>query len=203
LANDSDVDGDVLSAVLVSTAQHGTLSLAANGSFTYTPTANFNGTDSFTYRANDGTVDSAPVTVTITVAAVAVPPPTSHPAGYVPVTPERLLDTRAGVGTRAGIVPADGVVELTVTGVGATNVPADASAVVLNVTATEAQAPGFVTVWPCGQPRPNASNLNTTPGLNTPNSVTAKIGTGGKVCLYTLTPTHLIADINGWHPTNT
>jgi hypothetical protein len=48
---------------------------------------------------------------------------------YVPVTPERLLDTRSGIGAPAGIVAANGVVELTVTGVGAANVPADASAV--------------------------------------------------------------------------
>src|SRR6185369_13802690 len=48
----------------------GSLTLNANGSFTYTPNANFNGTDSFTYRANDGTVNSNAATVTITVNAV-------------------------------------------------------------------------------------------------------------------------------------
>ena len=42
----------------------------ADGSFTYTPAANFNGTDSFTYKANDGTADSNVATVTITVTAV-------------------------------------------------------------------------------------------------------------------------------------
>ena len=46
---------------------HGTLTLNADGSFTYTPALNFNGTDSFTYKANDGTVDSNTATVTITV----------------------------------------------------------------------------------------------------------------------------------------
>ena len=39
-------------------ARHGTLTLNANGSFTYTPDANYNGADSFTYKANDGTADS-------------------------------------------------------------------------------------------------------------------------------------------------
>ena len=58
LANDTDVDGDPLTAVLVTGPSHGTLTLNANGSFTYTPDANFNGTDSFTYRANDGTPTS-------------------------------------------------------------------------------------------------------------------------------------------------
>ena len=58
LGNDSDVDGDALTAVLVSGPANGTLTLNADGSFTYTPDANFNGTDSFTYKANDGTADS-------------------------------------------------------------------------------------------------------------------------------------------------
>ena len=47
---------------------NGTLTLNANGGFTYTPNANFNGTDSFTYTASDGTADSNIATVTITVA---------------------------------------------------------------------------------------------------------------------------------------
>ena len=55
LGNDTDVDGDPLTAVLVTGPTHGTLTLNADGSFTYTPAANYNGTDSFTYRANDGT----------------------------------------------------------------------------------------------------------------------------------------------------
>ena len=46
-----------LTAVLVSGPAHGTLTLNADGSFTYTPTANYNGPDSFTYKANDGTAD--------------------------------------------------------------------------------------------------------------------------------------------------
>ena len=70
LANDSDVDGDPLTAVLVSSSSNGTLILNVNGSFSYSPNANFNGTDSFTYRANDGTVDSNLATVAITVNAV-------------------------------------------------------------------------------------------------------------------------------------
>jgi len=67
LANDSDVDGDTLSAALASGPAHGTLTLNTNGSFTYTPTANFNGSDSFTYRASDGSTVSNLATVSITV----------------------------------------------------------------------------------------------------------------------------------------
>jgi VCBS repeat-containing protein len=70
LGNDTDVDGNTLTAVLVSGPTEGTLTLNSNGSFSYTPNANFNGTDSFTYKANDGTVNSNIATVTITVNAV-------------------------------------------------------------------------------------------------------------------------------------
>ncbi len=68
LDNDSDPDGDPLTAVLVSDVSNGTLNLNGDGSFTYTPDADFYGTDSFTYKANDGASDSATTaTVTITV----------------------------------------------------------------------------------------------------------------------------------------
>jgi uncharacterized delta-60 repeat protein len=68
LVNDSDPDvGDSLSAVLVSNPAHGALTLNLDGSLAYTPQADFNGTDSFSYRANDGTEDSNLATVTINV----------------------------------------------------------------------------------------------------------------------------------------
>ncbi len=67
LLNDSDPDGDPLTAVLVTGPAHGTLTLNADGSFTYTPSANFVGVDSFTYRASDGTLTSNVATVSITV----------------------------------------------------------------------------------------------------------------------------------------
>ena len=70
LGNDGDVDGDTLSAVLVRGPSHGAVTLSANGQFTYTPDANFNGADAFTYRANDGTANSGIATVALTVRAV-------------------------------------------------------------------------------------------------------------------------------------
>ncbi|MDP2234657.1 MAG: cell wall-binding repeat-containing protein, partial [Actinomycetota bacterium] len=75
LANDTDADGDGLTAIKVTGPAHGTLSLAANGSFTYTPVADYNGSDSFQYRANDGTADSNVVAVTLTVTPVDDPEP--------------------------------------------------------------------------------------------------------------------------------
>jgi hypothetical protein len=67
LANDSDPDGDTLSAALVSGPTHGTLTLSPDGSFAYTPAAGFAGSDAFTYRASDGLAVSATVTVTLRV----------------------------------------------------------------------------------------------------------------------------------------
>jgi VCBS repeat-containing protein len=74
LGNDSDPDGNPITAVKVSDPAHGTLVLNANGSFTYTPTPNYSGPDAFTYEANDGTLNSTPATVTITVNFVNDPP---------------------------------------------------------------------------------------------------------------------------------
>lgn len=67
LANDFDVDGDALRAVIVARPSRGTLTLNIDGSFTYTPESGFTGSDSFTYRASDGTLQSNVATVTIQV----------------------------------------------------------------------------------------------------------------------------------------
>lgn len=73
LSNDSDPNGDPVSAQLVTTTPNGTLTLSSDGSFTYLPANNFAGTDSFTYRAIDNTTgQSSPVTVTLNVLAAGV-----------------------------------------------------------------------------------------------------------------------------------
>ncbi len=74
LENDRDPESEPLTAQLVSNVQQGTLNLNPNGSFIYTPDLNFQGSDSFTYQANDGTRQSGQVTVTITVNPVNDPP---------------------------------------------------------------------------------------------------------------------------------
>src|SRR5438094_597516 len=70
LGNDTDVDSATLTAVLVAGPSHGTLTLNANGSFTYTPAANFNGSDNFTYQASDGSLSSNVATVSLTITSV-------------------------------------------------------------------------------------------------------------------------------------
>jgi len=68
--NDLEVDGDPLTAVLVSGASHGVLTFNPDGSFSYTPAADFNGTDGFTYLVNDGVGNSNVATVTLQIASV-------------------------------------------------------------------------------------------------------------------------------------
>ncbi|HEX2054492.1 MAG TPA: tandem-95 repeat protein [Actinomycetota bacterium] len=70
LANDSDAEGEPLAATLVSGPANGTVALNSDGSFTYTPSADFNGSDSFTYKVSDGESDSNVATVDITVQSV-------------------------------------------------------------------------------------------------------------------------------------
>ena len=67
LANDTDANGDILSAAKVSNPGHGDVTVNSNGSFTYTPSSGFAGQDSFTYKANDGSLDSNVATVSLTV----------------------------------------------------------------------------------------------------------------------------------------
>jgi hypothetical protein len=67
LANDSDPDADVLVPVLVDDVSNGILVLDPNGSFAYTPTPGWSGTDTFTYKASDGALQSSDVTVTLEV----------------------------------------------------------------------------------------------------------------------------------------
>lgn len=70
LANDTDPEGQPLTAIIVAQPANGTVSLAANGSFSFTPALNWNGTTSFTYRASDG-IKTSPITaVTLNVASV-------------------------------------------------------------------------------------------------------------------------------------
>ena len=78
LANDTDAEMDVLQSILLSDVSNGTLTLNTDGSFDYTPTINFTGSDSFTYRANDAALDSNPATVTIVI----IVPPTAEADSY-------------------------------------------------------------------------------------------------------------------------
>lgn len=118
------------------------------------------------------------------------------------LNPARVVETRAGLATvdgqfnGIGAQPAGTTLEFVVAGRG--GVPADASSVALNVTAVDARNPGFLTVYPCGTPRPNASSVNFTTGQTVANAVVSRVGVGGRVCIFTQAATDLIVDVNGW-----
>jgi PKD repeat protein len=121
------------------------------------------------------------------------------------VDPARLADTRStgrtvdGRVAGTGALGAGGVLVVPVTGRG--GVPSSGvGAVVLNVTVTEAAGAGYVTAYPSGTPRPNASVLNYQRGQTIPNLVTVRPGADGTVSLHVTAGTHLVVDVQAWSP---
>ena len=114
-----------------------------------------------------------------------------------PVAPRRVLDTRTPVGVPlAGKVLGGSAITLQVAGVN--GVPADATAVTMNLTVADPDAAGYVTAYPCDEDRPTASNLNYLAGQTVPNAVTVGLSASGTVCLFSQSTTHLIADLSAW-----
>jgi CSLREA domain-containing protein len=133
------------------------------------------------------------------------PEPEPRPAAST-VVPARLLETRVGEGLETidglfegvGRVAAGGVIEVDVSGRG--GVPDGVGAVMLNVTAIRPDATGYLTVYPCDEPRPLASNVNYSAGQVIPNAVLAKVAAVGTVCIFTWAATDLAVDVNGYIP---
>ena len=131
-----------------------------------------------------------------------VPPPTivlppAAPSGFVASTPQRVFDTRVGTGGRSTPIAAGESWRFTIAG--AHGIPLEAVAVAINLTAVGATAPTFVTVFPSGEQRPTASNLNPVPGAATPNLVVARVGTGGSIDLFNNSGSvDLVGDVVGW-----
>ncbi len=123
---------------------------------------------------------------------------TAGAGGLTPLTPARILDTRVNNGV-SGPVPAEGEVSLQVEGHG--GVPASGvGAVVLNVTVTDPQLGGYLTVYPDGVTRPATSNLNFLKGETIPNLVVAPVGSDGKVDFYNGSggTVQILGDVSGW-----
>lgn len=111
---------------------------------------------------------------------------------FTPLAPVRVLDTRSG----SGPVGPGGTVTLDLSA----QVPAGATAAVLNLTATEPTAATFVAAYPTGQPRPDSSNLNVAAGETRPNAVTVRLGPDRRVDLYNSAGSvHLVADLAGYY----
>ncbi|MCU1396661.1 MAG: hypothetical protein JWM34_5089 [Ilumatobacteraceae bacterium] len=180
-------------------------------------TAFATGTTKVTCTARNTELQTATTSFTVTVNATAAPGGTGGGGGaggagtgssaaheYVPLPPARLADTRPGGTTvdgsfaGTGRLAAGSTMQLAVAGRG--GVPADAAAVALNVTVTEAAGAGYLTVYPCGAAQPTASNLNYDEGATIPNAVVTKIGDLGQVCLHTQQAVHVVVDVNGSFP---
>ncbi|MFE4264288.1 PKD domain-containing protein [Streptomyces sp. NPDC056883] len=110
---------------------------------------------------------------------------------FTPVVPKRLADTR----TTGKVAPG---ATTTVSGL-----PANALGAVLNITATDTTAPGFLTAYASGGTLPAASSLNAVPGRTVPNHVTTPVGPGGKVSIFNSYggPNHVITDLLGYFTT--
>ncbi|HEY0451529.1 hypothetical protein [Actinophytocola sp.] len=116
-------------------------------------------------------------------------------SGFTAQTPVRVLDTRNGIGAPKRPVPARGTIRLDLS----PRVPADATAVVLNVTSVTTAAT-YVTVWPAASARPNVSNINVGAGTTRPNAVTVGLGANRGVDLYNNAGnTNLLADLAGYY----
>jgi hypothetical protein len=134
----------------------------------------------------------------VTVTRVPNGSPPTLGAMFSAVGPARVLDTRNGTGVARRKVGADQFVSLKITG--RNGIPsAGVAAVAMNVTVTNPEAAGFVTVYPCGGTKPLASNLNYSAGQTIPNQVSVPVAADGTVCFYTQSATDLIADVSGWY----
>ncbi|HRN60285.1 MAG TPA: Ig-like domain-containing protein [Chiayiivirga sp.] len=117
MVNDSDAEGAPLSAQVATAPSHGSLALVANGGFTYTPQASFCGSDSFSYRASDGTRVSMPATVTVAVGSSCAGgfTVTATSGGNGTITPASQTVTSGGTASFT-VTPATGYLVASVAG---------------------------------------------------------------------------------------
>jgi hypothetical protein len=127
------------------------------------------------------------------------PVPDGAEGSYVAVAPVRVLDTRTGLGGRAGKLGPGG--RMTFDPRWAARSPDQGCpAVMLNVTGTEPTHPTHVRVWPGGTPVPGTSSLNLAPRQDRASQVVVPVGTDGTVALYNNNgSTHLVADVQGYY----
>ena len=117
---------------------------------------------------------------------------------FVPVSPQRIVDSRNGIGTGVtGPLGQSSNNSVEVAGVGP--VPSGATAAVVNVTSVNSTASSYIAVWPTGAAKPTASTLNPRPGVPVPNLAYLKLGAGGRLSLYNNSgSTDYIVDVFGY-----
>jgi len=121
---------------------------------------------------------------------------------YVSVTPFRITDTRTDSGQPSAgrTLGPNTTLDVQVTKVGLQPIPAGTSAVVLNVTAIDPTASGFLTVFPEGMAVPPVSNINFSPGLTVASLVTVSLSSSGMVAIYNHAgDTNIVIDVEGYY----
>jgi hypothetical protein len=149
-------------------------------------------------EGSDGKVTLRNSAGTTNVVADAVGYYTGSSTGLYNLTaPTRIVDTRNGTGTAKAPLPADTALRLKVTGTH--GVPAGATAVLVNVTATGGTAASYLTGYADGGSRPNASTLNFAKGATVPTLALVPIGSDGSIDIYNHTGSvQLIVDLEGY-----
>ncbi len=119
----------------------------------------------------------------------ALPVASGEPVAYTPLPPERILDTRLTSGRLSG----QAVHTLDLSG----KVPADATAVSVNIAADDPATAGFLTAWPCDVPRPTTSSLNVTARAARGAHALVALDGDRRLCIFGSTATELIVDLQG------
>jgi len=124
---------------------------------------------------------------------------------FTGATPQRLVDSRDGTGAPLTKLTSASPLSIQITSLGvttsagtSTTIPADISAAALNVTVVNPESSGFITVYPCDAPRPNASNVNYVAGQVVANGVIAPVSASGEVCLFSSAASDVVVDLAGW-----
>ncbi len=156
------------------------------GTFTATVTTSAR-TVTWTFGIDPSLRNAPPPTLPDTV-------PTAASSRFDPLTPVRLADSRLGQGIAGTLAPGS-FVRLQVTGNG--GVPAGATAVAVNVTAVNAQGPGYLTVYPCTPSVPEVSTVNYDTAQVVPNAAVIPLDSSGGLCVYSPARVDVIVDAFG------
>ncbi|MCU1400123.1 MAG: hypothetical protein JWN62_3232 [Acidimicrobiales bacterium] len=173
------------------------------GTWNTTPGVLADGGYDVSATVSDQAGNNAATTQLLTVHATRTTVPDLPTLDFTPVGPKRLFDTRAGQSPNALRSLAKrkigGINELQVqvTGLDGYVPTVGVGAVSLNLTATNSDGDGFITVYACGT-RESVSSLNYTGGHTVANAIIAPVSGTGMVCIFSSAPTDIVADINGW-----
>lgn len=122
-------------------------------------------------------------------------PTTEDPTGWQPISPARFVDSRVGLGATRLLANTTKRVKLT----DRLGLPVGAQAISANFTVTLTAAPGYLTVWNCSSPMPDASTLNFGVNDTAANAATIPLDAEGWICLFSPATTDIIIDISGYY----